>query len=103
MASGVNPLAGGSTASAGSASSSAASAAGTTQDMFLQLLVAQLQNQDPTNPMDTTNMVTQLAEVQQLQETIGLSQNVSSILQDLNQMTGSASSSSPGATAPTSS
>jgi flagellar basal-body rod modification protein FlgD len=61
--------------------------------MFLQLLVAQLQNQDPTNPMDTTNMVTQLAEVQQLQETIGLSQNVSSILQDLNQVTGSSTGS----------
>jgi flagellar basal-body rod modification protein FlgD len=62
--------------------------------MFLQLLVAQLQNQDPTNPMDTTNMVTQLAEVQQLQETIGLGQNVSSILQDLNQLTGAGSTSS---------
>ena len=85
MATGVTSLTGGSTSPTTAA---AASSAGTTQSMFLQLLVAQLQNQDPTNPMDTTNMVTQLAEVQQLQETIGLSQNVSSILQDLNQMTG---------------
>ena len=86
MASGVTSLTGGSTSQTTATGSS--SAAGSTQSMFLQLLVAQLQNQDPTNPMDTTNMVTQLAEVQQLQETIGLSQNVSSILQDLNQMTG---------------
>ena len=86
MASGVNPLGSGSTTPP--ATPSASSSTSTTQDMFLQLLVAQLQNQDPTNPMDTTNMVTQLAQVQQLQETIGLSQNVSSILQDLNQMTG---------------
>jgi flagellar basal-body rod modification protein FlgD len=87
MATGVNPITSGSTSPTAPATSPS-SAANTTQDMFLQLLVAQLQNQDPTNPMDTTNMVTQLAEVQQLQETIGLSQNVSSILQDLNQLTG---------------
>ncbi|MGP8248266.1 MAG: flagellar hook capping FlgD N-terminal domain-containing protein [Bryobacteraceae bacterium] len=90
MATGVNPISSGATSS----TASATSAASTTQDMFLQLLVAQLQNQDPTNPMDTTNMVTQLAEVQQLQETIGLGQNVSSILQDLNQITGTTSSGS---------
>ncbi|MGA1995018.1 MAG: flagellar hook capping FlgD N-terminal domain-containing protein [Bryobacteraceae bacterium] len=90
MATGVTSLTGGSTSPTTAA---AASSAGTTQSMFLQLLVAQLQNQDPTNPMDTTNMVTQLAEVQQLQETIGLSQNVSSILQDLNQVTGSSTGS----------
>ncbi|MGA2150180.1 MAG: flagellar hook capping FlgD N-terminal domain-containing protein [Bryobacteraceae bacterium] len=92
MASGVNPLGSGSTTPP--ATPSASSSTSTTQDMFLQLLVAQLQNQDPTNPMDTTNMVTQLAEVQQLQETIGLGQNVSSILQDLNQLTGAGSTSS---------
>ena len=90
MATGVTSLTGGSKSPTTAA---AASSAGTTQSMFLQLLVAQLQNQDPTNPMDTTNMVTQLAEVQQLQETIGLSQNVSSILQDLNQVTGSSTGS----------
>jgi flagellar basal-body rod modification protein FlgD len=87
MATGVNPITSGSTNPTTQATSPS-SATDTTQDMFLQLLVAQLQNQDPTNPMDTTNMVTQLAEVQQLQETIGLGQNVSSILQDLNQLTG---------------
>jgi len=86
MATGVTSLTGGSTSQ--TTATAASPAAAGTQSMFLQLLVAQLQNQDPTNPMDTTNMVTQLAEVQQLQETMGLSQNVSSILQDLNQMTG---------------
>jgi flagellar basal-body rod modification protein FlgD len=98
MASGVNPITSGATAQT-TPTSATSSATGTTQDMFLQLLVAQLQNQDPTNPMDTTNMVTQLAEVQQLQETVGLSQNVSSILQDLNQFTSSAGTASPATTA----
>jgi len=96
MATGVTSLTGGSTSQ--TTATAASPAAAGTQSMFLQLLVAQLQNQDPTNPMDTTNMVTQLAEVQQLQETIGLSQNVSSILQDLNQMTGSAGTGTTGAT-----
>ena len=91
MATGVTSLTGGSTSQ--TTATAASPAAAGTQSMFLQLLVAQLQNQDPTNPMDTTNMVTQLAEVQQLQETMGLSQNVSSILQDLNQVTGSSTGS----------
>jgi len=37
--------------------------------MFLQLLVTQLQNQDPSSPMDTDQMITQttqLAEMEQL-------------------------------------
>ena len=33
---------------------------------FLQLLVAQLQNQDPLNPMDDTTFVTQLAQFTEL-------------------------------------
>ena len=67
--------------------SAIASTADATQDEFLQLLVAQLQNQDPTNPVDTTNMVTQLAEVQQLEESISINGNVASILQDMNTLT----------------
>lgn len=38
-------------------------------DMFLQLLVTQLRNQDPTSPMDSTQMVSQtsaLASMEQL-------------------------------------
>jgi flagellar basal-body rod modification protein FlgD len=33
------------------------------QSTFLQLLVAQLQNQDPTNPMDSSQMTSQLAQI----------------------------------------
>ena len=39
------------------------------QEVFLQLLVAQLRNQDPTSPMDTNEMMaqsTQLASMEQL-------------------------------------
>jgi flagellar basal-body rod modification protein FlgD len=73
------------------ASSSGAATAAANQDMFLQLLVAQLQNQDPLNPMDGTTFVTQLAQFQQLDTTISTGTDVSSILQDLNTMVGSSS------------
>ncbi len=54
--------------------------------MFLQLLVAQLQNQDPLQPMDSSTFVTQLAQFQQLQSTVGMAQDVSSIRTDADQI-----------------
>jgi flagellar basal-body rod modification protein FlgD len=36
-------------------------------DSFLQLLTTEMQNQDPTNPQDPTQSVTQLAQMSQLQ------------------------------------
>jgi flagellar basal-body rod modification protein FlgD len=56
--------------------------------MFLQLLVSQLENQDPLNPVDGTTFVTQLAEFQQLDTSISTGSDVSSILQDLNGLVG---------------
>ncbi len=51
----------------GTSSSSSASSSGTSasdlQTTFLQLLVAQLQNQDPTDPMDSSQMTSQLAQI----------------------------------------
>ncbi|MGB7762437.1 MAG: flagellar hook capping FlgD N-terminal domain-containing protein [Bryobacteraceae bacterium] len=76
-----------SSAASGVTASSGASAA-SDQDMFLQLLVAQMQNQDPLNPMDGTTFVTQLAQFQQLDTSIGTGSDVSSILQDLNSLVG---------------
>src|SRR5579863_1929320 len=37
-------------------------------NMFLQLLVAQLQNQDPTSPVDPSTFVGQLAQFSELSE-----------------------------------
>jgi flagellar basal-body rod modification protein FlgD len=82
-----------STSSSSTGSSSASSSATSEQDMFLQLLVAQLQNQDPLDPMDGTTFVTQLAQFQQLDTSISTGSDVSSILQDLNTLVGSATNS----------
>jgi flagellar basal-body rod modification protein FlgD len=57
--------------------------------MFLQLLVAQLQNQDPTNPADSTAFVTQLAQFQTMEQSMNQGQDISSILSDLNQIVAS--------------
>jgi flagellar basal-body rod modification protein FlgD len=46
-----------------SAGTSSAASASDLQQTFLQLLVTQLQNQDPTDPMDSSQMTSQLAQI----------------------------------------
>jgi len=59
-----------------STSTTAASDANASQDRFLKLLVAQLNNQDPMNPMDNAQMTSQMAQIntvtgiQQVNETL---------------------------------
>jgi len=65
-----------------SASAAATSAALSSTDAlgnestFLQLLVSEIQNQDPTAPMDSTTFLTQLAQFSQLEQLIGIRQDV---------------------------
>jgi len=63
-------------------------------NMFLQLLVAQLQNQDPLNPTDSTTFVTQLAQFQQLEQSVNSGQDISAMRQDLDKLVAAASGSS---------
>jgi flagellar basal-body rod modification protein FlgD len=46
---------------------------------FLQLLVAQLQNQDPLNPIDNQDFVTQLATFSSLQQLISINTAVTKL------------------------
>ena len=48
---------------AGTGSSPLATSGADIQDRFLKLLVAQLNNQDPMNPMDNAQMTTQMAQI----------------------------------------
>jgi flagellar basal-body rod modification protein FlgD len=61
------------------------------KDMFLQLLVAQLKNQDPSNPTDSMQFVQQLAQFQQLEQSVNTGQDVSAIRTDLDQLTANGS------------
>jgi flagellar basal-body rod modification protein FlgD len=47
-----------------------------TENTFLQLLVAQIKNQDPTNPTDSVQFLTQLAQFSQLEQLIGIRQEL---------------------------
>src|SRR4051794_15567276 len=53
------------------------------EQTFLQLFVSQLKNQDPLNPADGTQFVTQLAQFSQLEQMIGIGQNVGAIRQQV--------------------
>lgn len=64
----TTPSTSGSTSSTGSGGSAPAPASLASQDVFLQLLVAQLKNQDPSQPTDGTQFVTELAQFTTLQE-----------------------------------
>src|ERR1700683_2477728 len=70
MASALNSLLGSSPSS-----STAASSGGTpapSEEVFLQLLVSQIQNQDPLNPTDSTQFVSQLAQFSELEQVIAI-------------------------------
>ena len=47
---------------------------------FLQLLVAQLQNQDPTNPTDPTQFVSQLASFSSVEQQVNTNSKLNSLL-----------------------
>ncbi|VVT32137.1 flagellar hook assembly protein FlgD [Rhizobium sp. EC-SD404] len=50
-------------------------------DNFLQLLVAQMRNQDPTEPMDSTQQIAQLATFSQVEQTIQTNRRLEMLLQ----------------------
>jgi flagellar basal-body rod modification protein FlgD len=56
------------------------------KDVFLQLMVAQLKNQDPLSPADSAQFMGQLAQFSQLEQLVGIRQE----LTNLNQMAASA-------------
>ena len=57
-----------------------------TKNMFLQLLVAQIKHQDPLNPADGVQFLTQLAQFTQLEQTLGMSGDLAAIREDLHQL-----------------
>ena len=83
----------GTTPSAGTPPASKNSTTGmASEQTFLQLLVAQIKNQDPMSPTDSMQFVTQLAQFSSLEQLIGINQGVNALNSHLP---------SPGATTPT--
>ncbi len=72
----------GTSSTSGSASSTTSASSVnslTSEQTFLQLLVAQIQNQDPLNPTDSIQFVGQLVQYSELEQLIGINQGVQSL------------------------
>lgn len=67
------------TSSSSSSSSSSATSGSDLQQTFLRLLVTQLQNQDPTSPMDSSQMTSQLAQINTVSGIASLNTSLSSL------------------------
>ncbi|UJL47941.1 flagellar hook assembly protein FlgD [Virgibacillus sp. NKC19-16] len=49
---------------------------------FLQILMTQLQNQDPTKPMDDTEFISQLATFSQLEQSMNMANSIEQLVQN---------------------
>lgn len=77
-----------STAASATTGTGAAGGLGSTQDLaqtFLTLLVAQMNNQDPLNPVDNNQLTTQMAQISTVTGINNLNGNVQSLLTQLQQ------------------
>ncbi|QLA68114.1 flagellar biosynthesis protein FlgD [Enterobacter pasteurii] len=85
----VSPVMNNSSTTTSSSSSLSGTSAEDLMNNFMTLLVAQMQNQDPTNPMDNSQLTSQLAQfnttagVQNLNTTVN---NVGTLLSSMQQM-----------------
>jgi flagellar basal-body rod modification protein FlgD len=69
-----------STSSTTSTTASDASSASLNYDSFLTLFMTELQNQDPTSPMDTTEQMSQLASFSQVEQQIKTNTNLTNLI-----------------------
>ena len=63
-----------------SAAASAQKSATLNYDNFLKLFVAQLKNQDPTQPMDASQQMSQLAQFSQVEQTVKTNSNLETLM-----------------------
>ncbi len=79
----TNALLGASSAGTSASTTTSAPSAALDQNSFLKLLMAQMENQDPTAPTDSTTFVTQLAQFTQVQQTTAQTTTLSNIQNQL--------------------
>ena len=97
----TNPISGsnsapptGTTGTTGNSTPADKSAGLANEQTFLKLLVAQLQNQDPTQPQDGIQFVSQLAQFSGLEQNLQMRQDLDAILKTLQSNTGNTSNNS---------
>jgi flagellar basal-body rod modification protein FlgD len=85
----IQPITASTPAATGTPASTASTAPSSlaSQSVFLQLLVAQLKNQDPQNPADGTAFVTQLAQFSTLEQDTQSANDLNQILNSVQTLT----------------
>ncbi len=61
------------------------------KEVFLSLLVAQIKNQDPLNPTDSVQFLTQLSQFTQTEQTLGIREDLKQITAAIQQLGAAAS------------
>ncbi|KUR72735.1 hypothetical protein AQZ52_05765 [Novosphingobium fuchskuhlense] len=85
----VNPYAAANSATPATATTTAKNSWGSLgANDFIKLLTAQLQNQDPTTPVDNSQMIAQLAQFSSLSAANSTSDTLKSIESKLDKLTG---------------
>ncbi|MBY0502870.1 MAG: hypothetical protein K2X03_03105 [Bryobacteraceae bacterium] len=56
------------------------------KEVFLSLLVAQIKNQDPMNPTDSVQFLTQLSQFTQTEQTLGIRDDLKQIKNAITQL-----------------
>lgn len=79
-----------STSKSSSSTNSTTSSTGVDYNTFLQLLVAEMKNQDPTNPMDTSQYMSQFAQLSSVEQAMQTNTKLDALLssQSLSQANG---------------
>jgi len=76
----VNPVSATSSSSSTSTAAAASSTATVNYNEFLQLMVSELKNQDPTQPTDPTQYLSQLASFSQVEQQLNTNNKLSTMM-----------------------
>ena len=76
----TNPFAALAASGAASGAAEAGGSGGASQDRFMTLLVAQMKNQDPLNPMDNAQVTSQIAQIDTVKGIAQLNETVQKLL-----------------------
>ena len=90
-----NSTTSGTTGSGSSTSSSSSAGSLTSEQTFLELLVAQIKNQDPLNPTDSIQFVGQLVQYSELEQLMGINQGVQTLTGDTSSTSNANSQATP--------
>ena len=82
----IDPFGTGRVTGANTTASSSMSQLSADYESFITLLTAQIQNQNPLEPMDSTTFISQLAQLSQVEQSVAVNDNLEGIASQLSSM-----------------